>query len=206
VHLIPVFLLCLLFPLSFIPKYFGVSCLLLHILLNQMAALVFSNFSFGVFCGCYRFLPVRPLLFNTCTVHLLKCITNNCTEIFLNLTFRGPYIVIYFYSKTNQMHNISNLFYFGTTLYMFRTVSPSIIRSLRLYIQHQVCHKGSVKVVTTVNIVLWRLASCSLLAKHRRLKKKPTVCILPERWRKQIPLNTTTANACISYSWIFFTL
>jgi len=41
-----------------------------------------------------------------------------------------------FYSKTNQMHNISNLFYFGTTLYMFRIVSPSIIRSLRLYIQH----------------------------------------------------------------------
>jgi len=36
------------------------------------------------------------------------------------------------------MHNISNLFYFGTTFYMFRTVSPSIIRSLRLYIQHQV--------------------------------------------------------------------
>ena len=36
------------------------------------------------------------------------------------------------------MHNISNLFYFGTTLYMFRTVSPSIIRSLRLYVQHHV--------------------------------------------------------------------
>jgi hypothetical protein len=34
------------------------------------------------------------------------------------------------------MHNISNLFYFGTTFYMFRTVAPSIIRSLRLYIQH----------------------------------------------------------------------
>ena len=50
----------------------------------------------------------------------------------------GPCIVIYFYSKTNQMHNISNLFYFGTILYMFRTVSPSIIGSLRLYIQHQV--------------------------------------------------------------------
>ena len=28
-------------------------------------------------------------------------------------TFVGPCIVIYFYSKTNQMHNISNLFYFG---------------------------------------------------------------------------------------------
>ena len=43
-----------------------------------------------------------------------------------------------FYSKTNQMHNISNSFYFGTTLRMFRTVSPPIIGSLRLYIQHQV--------------------------------------------------------------------
>ena len=32
------------------------------------------------------------------------------------------------------MHNISNLFYFGTTLYMFQMVSLSIIRSLRLYI------------------------------------------------------------------------
>jgi hypothetical protein len=28
----------------------------------------------------------------------------------------------FFYTKTNQMHNISNLYYFGTTLYMFRTV------------------------------------------------------------------------------------
>jgi len=53
------------------------------------------------------------------------------------------------YSKTNQMHNISNLFYFGTTLYMFRTVFPSIIRSLRLYIQYQV-HAIQ---------VLWLLAS-----------------------------------------------
>jgi len=47
------------------------------------------------------------------------------------------------------MHNISNLFYFGTTLYMFWTVSPSIIRSLRLSIQHQVY----------VVQVLWLLAS-----------------------------------------------
>jgi hypothetical protein len=43
-----------------------------------------------------------------------------------------------FYSETNQLHNISHLFYFGTTLYLFRTVFPSIIRSLRLYIQHEV--------------------------------------------------------------------
>jgi len=56
----------------------------------------------------------------------------------------------FFYSKTNKMHNISNLFYFGTTFYMFQTVFPSIIRSLRLYIQHR-------------NIqVLWLLASKQL--------------------------------------------
>jgi hypothetical protein len=45
------------------------------------------------------------------------------------------------------MHNTSNLFYFGTTLYMFRTVFPSIIRSLRLYVQHHTIQ------------VLWLLAS-----------------------------------------------
>jgi hypothetical protein len=53
-------------------------------------------------------------------------------RMYIILTFVGPCIVIYFYSKTNKMHNISNLFYFGTTLYMFRTVFPPIIRSLRL--------------------------------------------------------------------------
>jgi hypothetical protein len=60
----------------------------------------------------------------------------------------------YFNSKTNQMHNMSNLFYFGTTLYMFRTVSPSTIRSLRLYIEQQVY----------VIQVLWLLPSCFHLA------------------------------------------
>ena len=34
-----------------------------------------------------------------------------------------------------RCNNVSNLFYFGMTLYMFRTVFPSIIRSSRLYIQ-----------------------------------------------------------------------
>ena len=51
--------------------------------------------------------------------------------------------------KPTRCTNVSNLFYFGTTLYMFRTVSPSVIRSLRLYIQHQVY----------VVQVLWLLAS-----------------------------------------------
>jgi len=77
------------------------------------------------------------------------CVWGSRMSSRLCLTFVGPCILIYFYSKTNQMHNISNLFYFGTTFYMFRTVSPSIIRSLRLYIQHQVY----------VIQVLWLLAS-----------------------------------------------
>jgi hypothetical protein len=47
------------------------------------------------------------------------------------------------------MHNISNLFYFGTTIYMFRAVFPYIIKSIRLYIQHQIY----------VIQVLWLLAS-----------------------------------------------
>ena len=54
-----------------------------------------------------------------------------------NLTFMRPCIVIYLYSKTNQMHQCIKLFYFGMTIYMFGTVFPSIIRSSRLYIQQQ---------------------------------------------------------------------
>jgi len=63
-----------------------------------------------------------------------------------NLSTTANYF-FYFYGKTNQMHNISNLFYFETTFYMFRTVFPSIIRSLRLYIQHHTIQ------------VLWMLVS-----------------------------------------------
>ena len=39
--------------------------------------------------------------------------------------------------KPTRRTNISNLFYFRMTLYMFRTVFPSIIRSSRLYLQQQ---------------------------------------------------------------------
>jgi len=60
------------------------------------------------------------------------------TTMHMSLTFIGSCIVIYFHSKTNQMHNVSGLFIFGLTLYMFQTVFPSIIRSSRLYIHHQV--------------------------------------------------------------------
>ena len=39
--------------------------------------------------------------------------------------------------KPTRCTNVSNLFYFGTTLYVFRTVFPSITSSSRLYIQQQ---------------------------------------------------------------------
>ena len=39
--------------------------------------------------------------------------------------------------KPTRCTNVSNLFYFGMTLYMFRTVFPSIIVSSSLYIQQQ---------------------------------------------------------------------
>ena len=35
----------------------------------------------------------------------------------------------HFYSKTNQMHQFLKFTLFGVTLYVFRTVFPSIIRS-----------------------------------------------------------------------------
>ena len=39
--------------------------------------------------------------------------------------------------KPTRCASVSNLFYFVMTLYMFRTVFPSIIRISRLYIQQQ---------------------------------------------------------------------
>jgi hypothetical protein len=41
------------------------------------------------------------------------------------------------YSITNKMHLLSQIIYFCKTLYMFRTVFPSIIRSSKLRIQQR---------------------------------------------------------------------
>jgi hypothetical protein len=58
------------------------------------------------------------------------------------------------------MHNISNLFCFGTTIYMFWTVPPSIIRSPRPYIEHK----------AYVIQVLWLLASGNIPASKQPQK------------------------------------
>ena len=44
-------------------------------------------------------------------------------------------------AKPTRCTNVSNLLYFGMTLYMFRTVFPSIISSSRLYIQQYLFDK-----------------------------------------------------------------
>jgi len=45
--------------------------------------------------------------------------------------------VISFLSKPTRCTKVSNLFYFGMTLYMFRTVFLSVIRISRLYTQEK---------------------------------------------------------------------
>jgi hypothetical protein len=82
------------------------------------------------------------------------------------LTFIGPCIVVYFYSKTNQIHYISNLFYFVVALYMFRAVFSSIIRILRLYIQHQVYIKH---ILLTASGNEKELSSISLASSQQNL-------------------------------------
>ena len=52
-------------------------------------------------------------------------------------TMRGPSIVMYSYNKTNEKHQFLK-FIFGIELYMFRTVSLSIIKSLALYTQQYI--------------------------------------------------------------------
>jgi hypothetical protein len=47
----------------------------------------------------------------------------------------SPCIVIYFYSTTKKRQPLSQFIYSCKTLYMFRTVFPSIIRSLKVRIQ-----------------------------------------------------------------------
>ena len=58
-----------------------------------------------------------------------------CVDIFV--VHRATHHSIISIVKPTRCTNVSNLFYFGMTLYMFRTVFLSIISSSRLYIQQQ---------------------------------------------------------------------
>jgi len=55
--------------------------------------------------------------------------------------FVGPCIVIYFYSKTNQMHTISNLFYFdNNTLHVSDGLSVHHQESTTVHTASGICH------------------------------------------------------------------
>jgi hypothetical protein len=58
-------------------------------------------------------------------------------KVLMNLTYIGPCIAIYLYSKYNKMQQLLKFIYFDLTLYMFRPVFPSIIWNSRLYTQKQ---------------------------------------------------------------------
>jgi hypothetical protein len=58
------------------------------------------------------------------------------------MTFVGPCIAIYVYSKTKQIYNISNLFYFGNnTLHVSDGLS---VRHQESKPASGICHTGSV--------------------------------------------------------------
>ena len=78
-----------------------------------------------------------------CANQACEC-TRRCNEV-LCLTFVGPCIVIYFCSKTNQMHNISNLFYFwNSTVRASDGLSVHHQESKTVYTASSICHTGSV--------------------------------------------------------------
>jgi len=78
-------------------------------------------------------------------------VKNPSTEFYLNLSGNLGITVTKSISivKPTRFTSFSKLFYFVVALYMFQTVLPSIIRSLRLYIQHQVYVKQILLIVSS---------------------------------------------------------
>ena len=78
--------------------------------------------------------------------------------------FMGLHIVINFYSKRTRCTSVSNLFYFGMTLHMFRTVFLSITSS-RQYIQQQAYVKHLVPASKQTAVSVWHVpvAVCTVL-------------------------------------------
>jgi len=72
------------------------------------------------------------------TMHIVTLMT-----CFISDVHRPMHCSIICTVKPTRFTDVSNLFYFGMTVYMFRTVFPSIIRSSRLYIQQQAYVRSS---------------------------------------------------------------
>ena len=98
------------------------------------------------------------------------------------------------------MHQCIKLFYFGMTLYMFRTVFPSIIRSSRLYIQQQAYVKQILRVPASKQsaVSAWRMlvTVCTVLNSWWWTERPSETCRLSFQ-------NKTIWNIGAS-SWIYY--
>ena len=104
------------------------SCLILHNVLksfsktdNKNFVQNFSRFFIENIPLCLKYIKNKLNMYSSDTFDVHRPVHRNIISIV----------------KPARCTNVLNLFYFGMTLYMFRTVFPSIIRSSRLYIQQQ---------------------------------------------------------------------
>jgi len=123
---------------------------LLHLVTNDVKFNIFKTF---IQLTCFLVVTSLSLSLNlSLTVtSLLLCLFQFLYSILVRkwpeiLTFIGPCIVIYFYIKTNQMHNISNLFYFGTKLHVSDGLSVHHQESMTIHTASGICHTCSVAV------------------------------------------------------------
>jgi hypothetical protein len=90
------------------------------------------------------------------------------------------------------MHQFLKFIYFDLTLYMFRPVFPSVIRSSRLYIQQQVYVTDTATCLLWVNTLLFRTVFPSVI-RSSRLYIQQQVYVKQILISKQINLR----NLCI---------
>jgi len=84
-----------------------------------------------------RFKWTRPFRWKTKSGFCACAITFRTSSTLQSDVHRAVHRNIMSTVKPTRCTNVSNLFYFGMTLYMFRTVFPSTISSSRLYILQQ---------------------------------------------------------------------
>jgi hypothetical protein len=102
---------------SFIPQH-----------IERFCALVSFPLKFTLFSQIHHFMYHCSF-----SVQRLTC-KRLTVKITVNLIFIGQCIVIYSHSPANKMHPLYQIIYSRKTLYMFRTVFSSIIRSSKLRI------------------------------------------------------------------------